>query len=187
LKEDHNMNTKWQGEFKVGPFDLIAADYGIQIFNPDYLCITCIDRLVNATCKVDELKDFPICDKYILPTDISVLTQTDSLNILVQLEDNLIKKIVLRNDLDAYQSLDLLKIIKDANPNLRSLDSFSTNNFTHKFINKLKEKLMGIEANHLIKISSFLELIETNLNVKIAILSTGPTHEDKVCVIDNFI
>ncbi len=32
LVEEHNSETRWQGKFRIGPFDMVAAEYGMQIF-----------------------------------------------------------------------------------------------------------------------------------------------------------
>lgn len=47
LKEDHNRDGELQGGMKAGPFDLVAAKYGIQIFKPDVLSLTCVDRVLG--------------------------------------------------------------------------------------------------------------------------------------------
>jgi len=51
IKELHNDFGRFQGEFKLGPFDLIGAKYGVEIFRPDFLSVTCIDRIVE---KIDK-------------------------------------------------------------------------------------------------------------------------------------
>jgi adenylosuccinate synthase len=62
ITEEHNQNTKWQGKFKLGPFDLIAAKYGIEIFKPDYLALTYIDKLQDGYKDVG----LDICRSYVI-------------------------------------------------------------------------------------------------------------------------
>lgn len=45
IKEDHNEFGRFQGVFKIGPFDSLAAKYGLQILNPDIISLTCVDKL----------------------------------------------------------------------------------------------------------------------------------------------
>jgi len=51
IKEQHNENGRFQGSFKIGPFDLLGAKYGCEIFKPDFLSITCIDRIAEKVRK----------------------------------------------------------------------------------------------------------------------------------------
>ncbi len=51
VKEMHNDFGRFQGSFRLGPFDLIAARYGLEIFKPHFLSITCVDRIVEKVCK----------------------------------------------------------------------------------------------------------------------------------------
>lgn len=49
--EMHNDFGRFQGAFRLGPFDLVAARYGVQIFKPDFLSLTCVDRIVEKIKK----------------------------------------------------------------------------------------------------------------------------------------
>lgn len=66
------MNSKWQGEFKFRPFDLLAPRYGIDIFKPDCISITCVDIFVNAASFSQEFKNYEACDNYLINNDYSV-------------------------------------------------------------------------------------------------------------------
>ena len=48
ITEDHNATSRWQGAFRIGAFDLVAAAYGCKIFKPDFISLTCIDKLAYA-------------------------------------------------------------------------------------------------------------------------------------------
>jgi adenylosuccinate synthase len=46
LRGEHNALNDWQGSFRVGPFDLVAARHAIDLVGGvDGLAITCLDRL----------------------------------------------------------------------------------------------------------------------------------------------
>lgn len=66
ITEDHNQTNKWAGSFRIGPFDVVAANYGLDIFEPDCISITCLDKMILATTKSDEIKEYPICTKYLV-------------------------------------------------------------------------------------------------------------------------
>ncbi|MBI2676511.1 MAG: adenylosuccinate synthetase [Candidatus Yanofskybacteria bacterium] len=58
LPDTHNVTNDWQGKFRVGWFDLIALNYGLEILGkPDGIVLTNIDRIANF----DSIK---ICDGY---------------------------------------------------------------------------------------------------------------------------
>ena len=48
LAEAHNQTNEWQGEFRSGPFDLLASRYACAVAGGvDYLALTCLDRLAG--------------------------------------------------------------------------------------------------------------------------------------------
>jgi adenylosuccinate synthase len=218
LKEEHNMHSKWQGDFKVGPFDLVAAKYGIEIFKPDLISFTCVDKFANAGELNKDFKNYPICINYMLNTSDDSYIQNElkkvfnkkdfityeeiKINITkIENENNQenntikflkIKEIKKRKIEDAYCNFDLLKILKDAKPELKNLDEFKeeneleNKNIFYEKMNENKEMLLkkiNLETS-IEDISKYLSIIESKLNVKIGILSFGPTHRDKICVLD---
>ena len=36
----------------MGPMDIVAAQYGIEVFKPDVLSLTCVDRLLGLDPKI---------------------------------------------------------------------------------------------------------------------------------------
>jgi adenylosuccinate synthase len=59
LPEPHNDNSGWQGEFRVGLFDAVAARYAIETCGGvDCLALTHLDRVPSLPAKV--------CDAYLL-------------------------------------------------------------------------------------------------------------------------
>lgn len=45
LGEAHNATNRWQGPFRVGPFDLVLARHALAASPVDRLALTCLDRL----------------------------------------------------------------------------------------------------------------------------------------------
>ncbi|HEY4484465.1 MAG TPA: adenylosuccinate synthetase [Candidatus Paceibacterota bacterium] len=64
LPDVHNREHKWQGSFRVGHFDFVAARYAIEACGGqkefDGLVVTCLDRLL-------EFPSFDVCETYLLP------------------------------------------------------------------------------------------------------------------------
>jgi adenylosuccinate synthase len=49
LPEAHNLPNPWQGPMRAGPFDVVAARYGVEICGGvDRLALSCLDRLEGA-------------------------------------------------------------------------------------------------------------------------------------------
>lgn len=59
LPDATNGNHTWQGNFRVGCFDMVAAKYAIDVCGDtiDELVITCMDR-------VKTLQEWPVCEAY---------------------------------------------------------------------------------------------------------------------------
>ncbi len=65
LPDEVNQNHPWQGNFRVGPLDLIAAQYALEACGEgaiDALVITCLDRVLARG-------SWDICDKYSVPNN----------------------------------------------------------------------------------------------------------------------
>ncbi|MBI5733091.1 adenylosuccinate synthetase [Candidatus Jorgensenbacteria bacterium] len=64
LPDTTNGNHAWQGSFRVGYFDMVAAKYAIEACRGfiDGLVITCLDRIQSPDV-------WEYCDAYQLPTD----------------------------------------------------------------------------------------------------------------------
>lgn len=63
LPDLDNVDNPWQGQFRVGPFDLVATKYALKIANGvDGLAVSCLDRMT-------ELPDARICVAYEYPGD----------------------------------------------------------------------------------------------------------------------
>ncbi len=58
LKDHHNATNQWQREFRVGPFDLVAARYALSVCSQvDCLAITHLDQM-------EQLDDWRLCRSY---------------------------------------------------------------------------------------------------------------------------
>jgi adenylosuccinate synthase len=64
LPEPHNDERGWQGRFRVGPFDFVAAKYALNVVDRvDQIAMTHMDRLTDRVCvayenngdRIDEL------------------------------------------------------------------------------------------------------------------------------------
>jgi adenylosuccinate synthase len=88
IKEEHNIYGRFQGNLISGPIDLIGIKYGMEIFKPDFISLTCVDKIlenceINFDDKINKIKntssntnieyiedieniDFYFCENYIL-------------------------------------------------------------------------------------------------------------------------
>ena len=58
IPEEHNKENEWQGDFRLGWFDLVAARYALKIIGSvDGLALTNLDRLLN-------FKEIKVCVAY---------------------------------------------------------------------------------------------------------------------------
>ena len=182
ISEDHNTSSFWQGDFKIGPFDLVAANYGIKIFKPDCLSITCLDKLAMAAEKNIHLRQYPICTNYILKTMESIATLYDLFEI-VENQKIYIKNILMRTDEKAYKSLDLLRALMKCEKRLVNIDEFEMDLDNDKYIKNLKEKIdkkVVISKENKQNLIQYINVLQNILNLPIKILSFGPTLEDKI-------
>ncbi len=64
LPDVSNGDSSWQGKFRVGVFDLVAAKYALEVARictpVDGLILTCLDRIVPSGI-------WPVCDYYVYP------------------------------------------------------------------------------------------------------------------------
>lgn len=190
ISEDHNMNSRWQGNFKVGPFDLIGARYGISIFKPDYISLTCIDKMLTASKECESIKQFPICVKYRIPKQLDaeleeILNKQDTFE--TESDDNYIyiKNISKRRDEEGYLSYDLLKILNIAEPILQNTKDINSNPISIKkdsMNTTILSKLKTENNETILNVAEYIEIIEKLISVPIGILSLGPTNEDKVFI-----
>lgn len=72
LPDENNKNHPWQGNFRVGCFDVVAAKYAIEVCagTLDRLIITCVDRIA-------QLGEWKICRSYDGPHDTRLFSRND--------------------------------------------------------------------------------------------------------------
>jgi adenylosuccinate synthase len=84
LPEPHNNAAGWQGRFRVGPFDAVAARYALSVTGPvDAIALTHLDRLpqlpkhVCSAYRGDAADESFFCVRNHLINDIVYRTQPD--------------------------------------------------------------------------------------------------------------
>ncbi|MDF1664233.1 MAG: adenylosuccinate synthetase, partial [Planctomycetota bacterium] len=102
VKDLHNGTGPWQGEFRVGHFDLVLARYALAVCDVDSLVITNIDRLEGRDKKavVAYSDQTTIIDSLPVKSELEDLDHQEELTTLLQ---NL--RLILRDlptDSDAY-------------------------------------------------------------------------------------
>lgn len=164
IQEEHNTTNNWQGDFRIGWFDLLTARYAIEVSGRiDSLALTCLDQLSGlSTIKVcisyeykgtpaNDLKHFFYLDKKNTITGIKKLINPR--------EEERKKQTQYLQHCKPYQYLEF-KGWKEKLPVILSLSDLPKN-----------------AKNYI----DFLESRE-GLNHKISILSFGKTREDKFMV-----
>lgn len=197
IKEEHNSRSEWQGEFKVGPFDITLAVYGIKIFQPDFIAITCVDKLIdgfysglkiqlgngyllnhsfNDEAKKDEVENNEMKDqKAKNEIEINENMKIENSSKLPKERDSL----TIFKELDYKQEWkggrkDLTCFLAQAKNNLKELDELEEG---RNFENFVPEKF-----NKEIKfwVGKYLGVIEKELGLRIGIISFGSTYTDKM-------
>lgn len=141
MPDMHNATNKWQGEFRIGWFDLVATRYALEVAGGvDFVAMTNLDQISSGKIKV--------CVGYkYFGRGRRILEQVFDLS-----EDGKVitgikaPKIATREHQEKLTQL--LKMCKPV----------------YQKVNK----------------AEYIEYLEKELNVKIAIISNGPTAEDKI-------
>jgi adenylosuccinate synthase len=141
IKEEHNQHGRFQGNLISGPLDFIAIKYGMEIFKPDFISFTCVDKIlknleINLLDKntntntnnninndieyIEEIEniDFYFCENYILVNlDLPIDNKKNKNN------KNILKKnkavvdvninITKEKDEDKDKDIEIIKIIKN--------------------------------------------------------------------------
>ena len=192
ITEDHNRSSGWQGDFRVGPFDFVGAAYSIQLFQPDFLSITCLDKLAEASTADKKISEFHVCASYKIQRPIenkqlsTSLNDSEFLKVSETEEAVIIKGIAKRKPDVAYGNLDLLRVLKDAKPVLVSLGELQG---VHKIDEDFQKEVEGhtktllkVEETTSKQLSQYVAVLQRMLDVPIGILSFGATFKDKVFV-----
>lgn len=150
LPDAANGNHQWQGSFRVGCFDFVAAKYAIDvcggenIFN--WLVITCVDRIAN-------IGEWETCRSY----NADVLKNDDEFFIRNK-TDSIVEIKIYRNSGDSQldRQEKLGRLLHNCSPNISKL--------------KTKKHFTGLCAN----------LINEELGIQVIAVSAGPTEKDCV-------
>jgi adenylosuccinate synthase len=155
LPDAANTEHPWQGGFRVGAFDLVAAKYAIDVCGKkalDGLVLTCLDR-------ISDLGYWPICEDYTLAGE----DMPDALfrnNV-----SNAISSIKVRrgrNNTQLERQKRLGELLQKCSPNIR------------RFKNK------GDRTNAVADVCMYL--LKAKLGVPVVAVSCGPTEKDKYIV-----
>jgi adenylosuccinate synthase len=191
LKEKHNVKSQWQGDFKVGPFDLVGAKYGIEIFKPDFLSITCLDRIFSIIN--EENFTVPICTQYLVSKqDIEILDE-DLFNFESDEYIHKIKDIKRRQVFKAYKNSDFLNTLNKSSAYIEKISLKDSANQSNQrecpFYIKIAENLLQndfyqkvLGNNQINMVANFLNYLKNLLNIDIGLISLGPTHNDKIAI-----
>ncbi len=153
MLEDHNDWNEWQGKFRIGWTDLVATKYALDIMRKvNYLAVTNLDRFIYLH-KMRGRSNIRICNSY----TTNVAKSNSSLNAFFEFKENgksrTIKRIKIPEDPKLDRS-ELTRLLYRCRPVYESLPG------------------LGEQA--------YIDFLEEQLGVKVAILSRGPTYKDKV-------
>lgn len=182
IPEEHNSGSGWQGDFRIGPFDLVAARYGLDIFQPDVLSLTCLDKLLVAAEGNMEIGRFPVIFGY---RNKKNKDRNEDLFIYDKKKE-IVERLVKRKEEEAWKNLDLVKTMG----NLQGVKGFVGELEGVDYEAKVREvvekesrrKFKKIEEEKLEKMGKFIALIEKKLGVPVKILSFGASVHDKVYI-----
>ena len=190
IKEEHNIRSEWQGEFKIGPFDITLAQYGIKIFQPDFIVITCVDKLIDG---FESGLKIQLGAGYLLNNDNNSFDKKRNEKLLENNESNeqadkkqIHEKIHEKNEKETvfkeldYKSewkggrMDLTYLLAEAKEILKNLDDFEeSRNFENVVPEKYAKEIK-------FWVGKYLGVIEKELGLRIGIVSFGPTFRDKM-------
>lgn len=159
LPDPHNQENEWQGMFRVGWFDMVAAKYALQIAEGevDEIALTCLDQLIGL--------DMNVCVGYEYG-----LHHTNSALIGSVWNMNEKGRVIIKSMKSRWhRETQTTTLQRDCKPVYEGLlhPLFDP----HKNIEEVKER--G-------EYRSFVKWLEDRLGVKVSIVSFGPTWKDKV-------
>lgn len=154
LPDEYNGDHEWQGKFRVGHFDMLAAKYAIEACGGpralDGLMITCVDRLAS-------LDSWKICESYSGPNEPEFFSFDES---------GFITRITVRHDVGDEQ--------------LKRQEKLS--NLLHQCKANLVEHGLPQEASKSEWALHCARVLEETLEVPVVVVSVGPTEHDKIVI-----
>jgi adenylosuccinate synthase len=182
ISEDHNSTTKWQGSFRIGPFDAVAVRYGTQIFGAQVVSLTCLDKIIQAAIKSEKIAELPICTKYFVSKEIVSEEKLEKLLEYEQSENGYVITQIKKGTFeDHYRTMNLLHVLKYATPmyetNKKAIsEDYHLKNQVIEYVDKHYPEHIEI-AN---KVADYVVVLQSLIGLPIRILSFGPTSDDKV-------
>jgi adenylosuccinate synthase len=151
LRDKNNKDNEWLGPFRVGPYDLVALKYSIQICGGPQafggLMISHLDQLARFS-------NWPVCVGY------EFQGKTSDLSEYFDVEKGIIVGIKLypdTNDANQYNhQLRLTELLKSCKP----------------IVLTLHEKEESLEE-------TFIKKVESETKIPVVVTSYGPTKEDR--------
>ena len=155
LRERHNGDAGWQGKFRVGPFDAVAARYALDVVGRvDALALThldCLDRQLPTVCTAYETPPTVAGTNAVADGGEASYAADDEH--FVRADDGRATAIRHRSTIDLDRQGRLTEKLRACRPAYESLDTADT--------------------------TGFVRQIEGLLNARVAITSAGPTANDK--------
>ena len=159
LPEQHNGTNRWQGDFRVGWFDLVKARYALKVAKEvNSIALTQLDRLAM-------LEHFEVCTAYEYTGFVD-----EALHRFFDVEETegrvLIHDILVPPKVDRSHQEELTRRLRDCSPITKTFESWPTQERVESLCPSLETFI------------SFLESPQ-GLQTPISILSFGPTAGDK--------
>lgn len=158
LPEAHNGTNPWQGDFRVGLFDLVMAKYGLEISGGvDSIALTCLDRLGGRESVIS----------------VSAYEYTGRRNGLEDFfefeESSGVRHIVrIKPQKTSEKQKELTALLFECRPS-RFVEFEGWDSRLELSRDQLPAAL-----------TRFVDFLEGDLEVPVSILSVGPTAEDKI-------
>jgi adenylosuccinate synthase len=154
LPDEINKEHPWQGNFRVGHFDLIAARYALAACGSgsiDGLAITCIDRIAERAA-------WHLCDAY----DMSQ-PAPDEMETLFQMDDGLVTGINVSSGLEGAAQLARQEVVG-------------------RLLGQCVPKLAAIDMSSSLQevIDVCVSTLQEKLSTPVVVVSTGQTEQDKI-------
>eukprot|EP01080_Neovahlkampfia_damariscottae_P007003 gene7003-11168_t len=187
IEEQHNKYSSWQGDFRIGPFDFVASNFGSQIYNSNTISLTCIDQIVNGFH--ENTYDFVICLKYKIQKIEENMVFLKNTKSEFYEEDDFIflTKLNKGNFEDFYKEIKLFKLLQTSEPIYSTLEQLELNKLSQqdlKLKNKIEEYFQknfeNINEKFLRNIIQFIIKIQQKLKKPILFISFGPSAKHKI-------
>lgn len=187
ISEDHNSSSGWQGNFRIGPFDLVTAKYGVDIFKPDIISLTCVDKLMISIEKDQEIAKIPFVYGYKVAQELKYNEMENYF--LWEKKENAEKiaiKIMKKTDETAWKNDNLTKNLINMLPVMKYIDEVEKKEIDEKLTSIITteiEKFLDFSSDlqkQRTRIAEFIAYIQQQLGIPIKILSFGPTYYDKI-------